>query len=76
MERAIPVFTSDVWPSALANTRVTVLRRKRADVAGPFLIFVLAFGNLSFQIVAPATQEDEHSSGIYFLALRAYIPIA
>jgi len=60
-------------PAPFANTRVMVLRRKRADVAGPFLIFVLAFGNLSFQIVVPAPQEDKHLIG-QSISLR-FVPI-
>jgi hypothetical protein len=50
-------------PAPFANTTVLLLRRKRVDVPGPFLIFVLAFGNLSFQIVVPAPQEDRHLIG-------------
>jgi hypothetical protein len=36
-------------PAPFANTHVMILRRKRDDVDGPFLILLLAFGNLSFQ---------------------------
>ena len=50
-------------PAPFADTRVMVLRRRRADVPGPFLILVLAFGNLSFQIVVPAPREDRHLIG-------------
>ena len=50
-------------PAPFANTRVLLLRRKRIDVAGPMFIFVLAFGNMSFQIVVPAPQADRHLIG-------------
>jgi hypothetical protein len=50
-------------PAPFANTRVILLRRKRSNVPGPFFIFVLAFGNLSFQIALPAPQEDKHLIG-------------
>ena len=39
------------------------MRRKRSDVPGTNFIFVLAFGNISFQIVVPAPQEDQHLIG-------------
>jgi hypothetical protein len=50
-------------PAPFANTRAFLLRRKRTDVPGPTFIFVLGFGNLSFQIVVPAPQEDRHLIG-------------
>ena len=50
-------------PAPFANTRAFLLRRKRSDVPGPTFIFVLGFGNLSFQIVVPAPQEDRHLIG-------------
>jgi hypothetical protein len=50
-------------PAPFANPRVLLLRRKREDVPGPMFIFVLAFGNLSFQIVVPAPQQDRHVIG-------------
>jgi hypothetical protein len=50
-------------PAPFASTRAVLMRRKRADVAGPTFIFILAFGNLSFQIVVPAPQEDRQLIG-------------
>jgi hypothetical protein len=50
-------------PAPFANTRAFLLRRKRPDVPGPTFIFVLGFGNLSFQIALPAPQEDRHLIG-------------
>jgi hypothetical protein len=50
-------------PAPFASTRAVLLRRKRPDVLGPTIIFVLAFGNLSFQIVVPSPQEDRHLIG-------------
>jgi hypothetical protein len=50
-------------PAPFAATRAFLLRRKRPDVSGPALIFILAFGNLSFQIVVPAPQEDRDLIG-------------
>jgi hypothetical protein len=50
-------------PAPFANTRTVLLRRKRPDVLGPAFIFVLVFGNLSFQIVVPSPQEDRHLIG-------------
>lgn len=60
-------------PAPFANTRVMLFRRKRSDVLGPFFIFLLAFGNLSFQIVVPAPKEDKHLIG-QPISLRA-VPI-
>ena len=60
-------------PAPFANTRVLLLRRKRSDVPGPFFIFVLAFGNVSFQIVIPAPKEDQCLIG-QSISLRA-VPI-
>ena len=39
------------------------MRRKRPDVLGPAFIFVLCFGNISFQIVVPTPQLDHHLAG-------------
>lgn len=60
-------------PAPFANTRVMLFRRKRPDVPGPFFIFSLAFGNLSFQIVVPDPEEDKHLVG-QSISLRA-VPI-
>lgn len=46
-------------PAPFANSRVFLLRRKHDGVQGPTFIFLLAFGNLSFQVVVPAPQEDK-----------------
>jgi hypothetical protein len=50
-------------PAPFGNTRAVLLRRKRSDVPGPAFIFLLGFGNLSFQIVVPAPQLDRHLIG-------------
>ena len=50
-------------PAPFGNTRAVLLRRKRLNVPGPTFIFVLVFGNLSFQIVVPSPQEDRHLIG-------------
>ena len=50
-------------PSPFAHTRAVLLRRKRPDVLGPAFIFVLCFGNISFQIVVPTPQLDHHLAG-------------
>ena len=60
-------------PAPFANTRVVLLKRKRPDVLGPAFILVLAFGNLSFQIIVPSPQEDRHLIG-QTLSLRP-VPI-
>lgn len=50
-------------PAPIPYTRAMLLRRRRPDVPGPAYIFVLAFGNLSFQIIVPAPQQDRHLIG-------------
>ncbi len=50
-------------PAPFPVTRAILLRRKRPDVLGPGFIFVLVFGNLSFQIVVPSPLEDQHLIG-------------
>jgi ribosomal protein L30 len=50
-------------PAPIARARAFLLRRRRSDIPGPAFIFVLAFGNLSFQIVVPASQLDKHLIG-------------
>jgi ribosomal protein L30 len=60
-------------PAPIPYTRAMLLRRRSADVAGPLYVFVLAFGNLSFQIVVPAPQQDRHLIG-QTIALRS-VPI-
>ena len=60
-------------PAPFAMTRAVLLRRKRLDVPGPAFIFVLTFGNLSFQIVVPGPQEDRHLVGKQ-ITLRA-VPV-
>ncbi|WNJ93034.1 hypothetical protein [Bosea sp. 685] len=45
-------------PLPIAQTTVMLLRRKPSFQAGPAYVMLLAFGNMSFQIVIPAPQED------------------
>ena len=59
--KCIRTFTPG--PAPFASTRVALLRRKRPEVLGLAFIFVLAFGNMSFQIAVPAPQEDQHHIG-------------
>ncbi|WP_157019580.1 hypothetical protein [Mesorhizobium xinjiangense] len=49
-------------PMPIAHTRVMLLRRKPGDQAGPMYVMVLAFGNMTFQVVVPAPQEDKRLS--------------
>lgn len=53
-------------PAPFALTSVLLLRRKRAQMLGPSYIFVLAFGNSSYQISVPAPSEDRHVYGVTF----------
>jgi hypothetical protein len=50
-------------PAPFAATRAVLLRRRGPEVQGPAFIFVLAFGNSSFQVVVPAPQRDRHLIG-------------
>jgi large subunit ribosomal protein L30 len=50
-------------PAPIPYTRAILFRRRRADIAGPLYVFVLAIGNLSFQIVVPAPQQDRYLIG-------------
>lgn len=50
-------------PAPFASTRAVLLRRKEADTLGPAFIFLLAFGNISFQIIVPAPDEDKSLIG-------------
>jgi hypothetical protein len=50
-------------PAPIPRTRALLLRRRRPEVAGPAYIFMLAFGNLSFQIVVPAPRQDRQLIG-------------
>lgn len=50
-------------PAPIPYTRVMLLRRKTLSILGPAYIFVLAFGNLSFQIVVPSPQQDKQLIG-------------
>ncbi|HEX4294537.1 MAG TPA: hypothetical protein VHZ29_10410 [Rhizomicrobium sp.] len=59
--RCIRTFTPG--PAPLAAARAFLLKRKTRDVPGPMYVFVLAFGNLSFQIIVPCPQEDQHLIG-------------
>jgi len=50
-------------PLPIAHTSVVLLRRKPSSKTGPMYVMVLAFGNMTFQIVVPAPQKDQHLSG-------------
>jgi hypothetical protein len=50
-------------PAPFATTKVVLLRRKRPDVLGFLFVLVVVFGNVSFQIVVPAPQQDRHHVG-------------
>lgn len=60
-------------PAPISSTRAVLLRRKSDAAPGPTFIFLLAFGNMSFQIVVPAPQDDKHLMG-QTLSLRP-IPV-
>jgi hypothetical protein len=55
-------FTPGLGP--IVPTRALLLRRKLHDAPCPLFVFVLAFGNLSFQVIVPAPQHDRHLIGM------------
>ena len=50
-------------PMPISQTHVMLLRRKPGSEAGPKYVMVLAFGNMTFQIVVPAPEEDRRLAG-------------
>ena len=57
MQRRFATFEDDLGNVAPAH--VMLLRRKPGDEAEPSYVMVLVFGNMTFQIVVPAPQEDK-----------------
>ncbi|MEQ1929892.1 MAG: hypothetical protein ABL957_05075 [Parvularculaceae bacterium] len=49
--------------SPFRQTQVLILKRKRADVLGPGIIFVVMFGGTSYQIIVPSPELDARLIG-------------